>query len=277
MHFSVSHETLYRYAQPIWLTAHWLRLTPRRDAGILRLHQLIIEPAPHARHEETDAFGNRVEYVAFAGSTDRLRILSQFEIEVTAPSPDGPMALPPLPWSGLAAETHIYLANENADGAVVAFAERIAREAGGEALRFLDRLNTILFSDFRHDIRDNGGARKPSETLGLGHGACRDVTAVFMAACRAQGIPARFVSGYQAHADNPDGRRHLHAWAEAFVPGAGWRGYDPTHGLAVADGHVALCVAPEQWPTMPVEGGYFGAAVKSKLTYEITIKTRKGF
>ena len=80
---------------------------------------------------------------------------------------------------------------------------------------------------------------------------------LFLAACRSLGLPARFVSGYQAHAETPDGRRHLHAWAQARLPGLGWRGYDPTHGLAVADGHVALCAAPEQGATMPVEGGYW--------------------
>lgn len=275
MHFIVSHDTIYRYAQPVWLTSHWLRLTPRPEAGVVVSRQLRIEPAPHEQHTEQDAFGNLVEYVAFSGSTDSLRILSEFELRVAAPPPVGLANLPPLPWSGDSAELGVYLPSENIDEAVAAFSQRICRDAGGDALGFLVRLNTVLFSDFRHDIRDSGGARKPSETLALGEGACRDLTTLFMAACRKQGIPARFVSGYQAHADTPDGRRHLHAWPEAFVPGAGWRGYDPTHGLDVTDGHVALAVAPEQWPTMPLEGGYFGAAVKSTLKYEIAIKTRK--
>jgi transglutaminase-like putative cysteine protease len=99
------------------------------------------------------------------------------------------------------------------------------------------------------------------------------VTILFLAACRSQGLPARFVSGYQAEADTPDGRRHLHAWPEAFVPGFGWRGYDPTHGLKVAGSHVALSAAPSQGETMPVEGGFFGDGVSSTLDYEIEIAT----
>ena len=123
-------------------------------------------------------------------------------------------------------------------------------------LAFLDRLNETLFTQIGHDIRPEGPARPPEETLKLGHGACRDVTNLFLAACRSLGVPARFVSGYQAHADTPDGRRHLHAWPEAFVAGLGWRAYDPTHGLTVSDGHVALAAAPDQAGTMPVEGRF---------------------
>jgi transglutaminase-like putative cysteine protease len=99
------------------------------------------------------------------------------------------------------------------------------------------------------------------------------VTALFMAACRSLGIAARFVSGYQAEADTPDGRRHLHAWPEAFLPGVGWRGFDPTHGLAVTDGHVALCAAPDQAATMPIEGGFYGDGVASTLEYDVQIAT----
>ena len=99
------------------------------------------------------------------------------------------------------------------------------------------------------------------------------MTALFCAACRSLGVPARFVSGYQAEADTPDGRRHLHAWPEAFAPDLGWLGYDPTHGLDVSDGHVALCAAPDQARTMPVEGGYYGAGVTSTLSYAIEIAT----
>lgn len=67
-----------------------------------------------------------------------------------------------------------------------------------------------------------------------------------------------------------DGKRHLHAWPEVWIEGAGWRGYDPTHGARVTDGHVALCAAPGQAETMPLEGGYWGEA-RSTLAYAIEI------
>jgi len=270
MRFSVSHETLYRYAAPVRLAPHVLRLNPRPEGVELLTRELVIEPAPATRREMTDAFGNLLTHVDFEGAADVFRILSRFVLEIRAPAPPAALDLPALPWPAAADP---YLAEPQLDPSVRDFAARLAREARDSAPAFLDLLNHTLYADFRHDIRDGGAARSPAETLALGHGACRDFTVLFLAACRSLGLPARFVSGYQAHAETPDGRRHLHAWAQALLPGAGWRGYDPTHGLAVTDGHVALCVAPEQAATMPVEGGYWGDYVASQLSYDIRIET----
>jgi transglutaminase-like putative cysteine protease len=275
MRFSVRHQTIYRYSTPVRLAGHVLRMNPRPDAGALISRSLAIEPEPIRRADAIDRFGNLVTRVDFDGLTDVFRIESRFEIDVAAAAPisaaDPPAA---LPWGSDASDSNaVYLAGEAADGAVRAFARKHAVESGGDPLAFLDRLNATIFRKIRHDIRPDGAARPPEETLALGHGACRDVTMLFLAACRSLGIPARFVSGYQAHADTPDGRRHLHAWAEAFVPGSGWRAYDPTHGLHVSEGHVALCAAPDQAATMPVEGGYYGPPVSSNLSYAVEIAT----
>ena len=109
----------------------------------------------------------------------------------------------------------------------------------------------------------------------LQEGACRDVTVLFLESARALGLPGRFVSGYQARPAVEDGRRHLHAWAEVFLPGSGWRGWDVTHGTRVTDGHVALSAAPTQAGTMPIEGGFsfVGRGVASTLGYSVVIDT----
>jgi transglutaminase-like putative cysteine protease len=274
MRFSVRHQTIYRYSAPVRLAGHVLRLNPRPDAGALISRVLAIEPEPIRRNDAIDRFGNLVTRIEFEGLTDVFGIDSRFTVDV-APAPQPAAQAPPaLPWPSDAGDPNAaYLAGEAADGAVRAFARKLAVESGGDPLAFLDRLNATIFRKIRHDIRPEGAARPPEETLALGHGACRDVTMLFLAACRSLGIPARFVSGYQAHADTPDGRRHLHAWAEAFAPTSGWRAYDPTHGLVVSDGHVALCAAPDQAATMPVEGGYYGEAVSSSLSYAVEIAT----
>ncbi len=144
-------------------------------------------------------------------------------------------------------------------------------KAGGTPEVFLDRLNRALFTRTERCVRPEGAAQRPAQTLAAAKGACRDLTVLFMSACRSLGIAARFVSGYQAHAETPDGRRHLHAWAEVFLPGSGWHGFDPMHGLPVTDGHVALCAAPDQAATMPVEGGYYGNGVTSTLDYKVLV------
>ncbi len=274
MRFSVRHETIYRYSAPIRLAAHTIRLSPRPDAGRALSRALRVTPEPVRREETLDPFGNLVTRLDFEGLSDILEIESRFEVDVATAPPQGSAAPPPLPWPSTASDPNaIYLAGEGVDGAVRAFARKLAVAAGGEPLAFLDRLNAALYRDIRHDIRDGGAARPPEETLALKHGACRDLTILFLAACRSLGIPARFVSGYQAHADTPDGKRHLHAWPEAFAPGIGWRAYDPTHGIDVGDGHVALAAAPGQAATMPVEGGYYGPPVASSLAYSVEIAT----
>ncbi len=209
---------------------------------------LAIDPTPVARDETLDDFGNLVTRVAFAGESDRFVIDSRFEIEVLAVAASGGPGAAALAVAGRAGrpKTPSIAGRTTSTKPCAPSRRELAAECGGDALAFLDRLNQRLFVDLRHDIRDEGAARPAAATLALGHGACRDVTNLFLAACRSLGAPARFVSGYQAKADTPDGRRHLHAWPEAFVPGLGWLAYDPTHGVRVSDGHVGLCAAPEQ-------------------------------
>ena len=274
MRFSVRHQTVYSYSAPVRLAEHVLRLNPRPEAGRLLTRTLSIDPPPVQREEVRDPFGNLVTRVAFEGLSARLVIDSRFALAVVSPAAPKIAALPPVPWPiDSRGPNAVYCAHDDIDDAVRAFAAGIASECGGDALAFLDRLNQTLFVRIRHDIRAEGAARPAAATLALGHGACRDVTDLFLAACRSLGVPARFVSGYQAEADTPDGRRHLHAWPEAFAPGLGWLAYDPTHGVKVTDGHVGLCAAPDQAATMPVEGGFYGGAVSSTLSYQVEIAT----
>jgi transglutaminase-like putative cysteine protease len=274
MRFSICHETVYRYTAPVQLTPHVLRLNPRGDGGHMLGGSLSVEPAPANRSDATDRFGNRVTQVGFTGSCDLLRIESRFCIDTIAPAPLRDPGLPSLPWStnlhdGLAE----YRADDAREGTVQAFATALASASAWAALPFLDRLTHTLLSRMDRRIRAEGAAQAPAHTLAIGRGACRDITVLFLAACRNLGIAARFVSGYQAQADSPDGQRHMHAWPEVFLPGLGWRGFDPTHGIAVTDGHVALCAAPDQADTMPVDGGFYGDGVTSTLEYRVQIGT----
>ncbi len=274
MRFSVRHETLYRYTMPVRLAPHVLRLHPRGDGARIPAASLTVVPAPAERHDAMDRFGNRVTHVSFAGFSDLLRIESRFDLETIAVAPLCDPGLPSLPWSsgphdGLAE----YRADGGQDAAVQAFAVTQAAESGWAALAFVNRLNQTLFTRIDRHIRVEGAAQAPAHTLAVGRGACRDITVLFMAACRSLGIAARFVSGYQAQADSPDGQRHMHAWPEMFLPGLGWRGFDPTHGIAVTDGHVALCAAPDQVATMPVDGGFYGDGVTATLDYRVQIAT----
>ena len=271
MRFSVRHSTLYCYSAPVRLGVHVLRLHPRQTGVTILRENLRIEPAPASRALASDRYGNRVTEVAFADATDRLLIESRFELE-TAPAAPVVDGLPVLPWRA-GGDIWADFGGE-AGPKVRGFAGELLARVGGDALVFLDALNRELFSRTERNIRDGGYAQDPEETLARANGACRDLAALFMACARSLGLPARFVSGYQAQAETPDGKRHLHAWPEVFLPGAGWRGYDPMHGCDVSQGHVALCAGPDQRATMPVEGGFFGEGVSSTLTFELEIATQ---
>ena len=223
MRFSVSHETHYRYSAPVALAAHVLRLTPRTRNSALLTHSLIVDPAPSAREDLIDQYGNLITRLEFTGFSDHLRIESRFDLEMRTTSAPDVAGLPPLPWPSNAGDAMAdFLSPADLDESVRAFASGVASESGWQAPGFLERLNQTLFTGMDRHIRPQGAAQSPAHTLATGKGACRDLTVLFMTACRSLGIPARFVSGYQAHADTPDGRRHLHAWAEVFLPGSGW-------------------------------------------------------
>jgi len=276
MRFAVRHETLYRYSVPVVLAPHLLRLTPRPGDQI-RTRSLVVWPEPVDVREENDAYGNRVTQVQFSRqATQELRIESRFELETSPPRP----AFEPserLPWTPPSLDDlAVYRpGNASVDPAVIAFARTVAAEVEQQPLAFLDQLCRTIHARADKQIRTSGDAQAAAETLASWQGACRDFTVLFLAAARSLGMPARFCSGHRSPADTPDGRRYLHAWPEVFVPGAGWRGWDPTHGVAAGEGHVALCAAPNQAGTMPVVGGFTfdGASVSSTLDFDLRIAT----
>jgi transglutaminase-like putative cysteine protease len=278
MRFRICHETRYRYDAPVRLGAHVLRLRPRADAVQRLLHwTLVIDPQPTMVSGASDAEGNVVTHAWFAGTTDALTVTSTFEVETTRENPfdylpDEGFATVPVRYPvDVAAVLQAAMEPRQADS-VREFALAVLAESGDAPVAFLDALNRTIHSRTRLAVRDDGRhAQSGAETLALGRGACRDVAVLFMEAARAMGFAARFVSGYRrGDLTRPD--RHLHAWAEIFIPGGGWRGWDPVEGHAVAARHVALAASAHQIHTMPVTGAYFGAGVGSTLAYTIRIE-----
>ena len=127
-------------------------------------------------------------------------------------------------------------------------------EVEGSTTGFLMQLADRIHRDFHHSGRLDGAPMGAAETLATHRGAGRDTAMLDGAACRSQGLAARFVSGYSMHHPEEVTEHELHAWAEVYLPGGGWRPYDPSLGLAVADGHVTLAAAPDHELAAPVSG-----------------------
>jgi transglutaminase-like putative cysteine protease len=272
--WTIRHETTYRYDAQVAFAPHVLRLTPRADSARTIARAFYVTPTPIERHDHLDAFGNTCTRVTFGPETsNELIIDSHLEVETyAAPFRDG-SRLPPLPWAPNDSDLLGLYRQRDDSAEVAALAQRLASEVGQSPLMFFELLCRTLYTTLDRKIRFAGNAQSPSETLRTGRGACRDLTVLFLAVCRSLGVAARFVSGYQGQEESPDGKRHLHAWPEVFVPDYGWLGWDPTHGVATGPSHVALSAAPEQAATMPVEGGFYfnGPTVSSTLGYSIAM------
>lgn len=276
MLFTIRHHTQYSYSQPVLLNPHQLRFHPRDD-GAQRVvdFQLNITPIPLGRGDHLDLEGNRVTQVWFDNNkTDQFIIDVSLQVETLRYNAFDFLLAPEaavLPIAHNNAFAQAYLERIDVDDTVTAFAAELSLSVNRDSLSFLDHLNRQLFSDFSHIHRETGAPQTPAHTLQQRSGACRDLAVLFVDCCRAEGIAARFVSGYQK-GDLQSERRHLHAWPEVYLPGGGWRGFDPTHGLPVADTHVSIAASAHSRDSMPVTGSFIGDGAQSFLNYQLNIQ-----
>jgi len=279
MRFDVRHLTVYRYDAPVRLGEHRVRLSPRGDGRqhVVR-HRLRVTPRPLAMDALLDAEGNVVHHLRFDGSTQVLEIVSNAVVDALAPIELAGRASPlhaslPASYPDVEASLLAYHRREELGCAQVdELGRRLAERGGGRIDGFLEMLTTHLHTSIQREIRERGDPQSPADTLARGVGACRDLAVLFNAVCRSQGIAARFVSGYQS-GDPDQQHRHLHAWPEVYLPGGGWRGYDPTHGLAVADQHVAVAASWLPTGAAPVSGSIRGDGAVATLDFEIQLTT----
>jgi transglutaminase-like putative cysteine protease len=133
----------------------------------------------------------------------------------------------------------------------------------GKTLEFLLALNESVAATFGYGVREEPGIQTPAETLRSRSGSCRDFALLFMEAARHMGLAARYVSGYLCSADGskPDvACDATHAWAEIYLPGGGWKGFDPTSGILAAELHVRVAATRNPAQATPIRGSYLGDA-----------------
>ena len=277
MQFNIQHSTHYHYSRPVQLGPQLLRFYPRNDGSQRVINfQLTITPAPAGRDDQLDFEGNRATQVWFDQETDHFDIEVMMQVETLRHNAFDFMLAPeaavlPIKHVEDFIFTQGYLERIEPDDSVTAFANELCVAASNDTLGFLNALNEQLFANFKHIHRDTGSPQSPAHTLQSRHGACRDLTVLFIDCCRSEGIAARFASGYQK-GDLLSERRHLHAWPEVYLPGAGWRGFDPTHGKPIADTHVVIAAAAHASDTMPVTGSLNGEGATSTLNYSLQIQ-----
>lgn len=276
----VSHLTEYTFADFVTLEPHRLLLRPREGHDIRILSsRLDISPAYEIRWHR-DVYDNNVATVSFLEAASRLSIFSEITLEHYHESPldfvvaDYAVNYPFQYQAREEADLAPYLQpNYPADQE---FLNAWLLQTGMGQLQvesyvLLDNLSKWISQNLNYNMREEPGVQSPSETLTGGGGSCRDYAALFMEICRQLGLACRFVSGYLHAPSTETGNGHTHAWAEVYLPGPGWKGFDPTSGELTGKQHIPVAVArhPEWIP--PVAGSFVGSAQTPALTVNVQV------
>lgn len=263
----ILHRTIYRYRQPVAFGPHRLMLRPRESRD-LRLvdFDLRISPAANVTWAH-DVQGNAVATATFGTMDDTVTIESRSGIEldavawpvfsIAASAIVYPFMYGAEDWTDLGALT----ARQYADPSdrLGTWARGFVRGPSTDTLAMLKDLGAGVADAVRYQSRDEEGTQSPTATLDRGWGSCRDFAVLFAEAARSLGFGARIVSGY-LHAPNPDafGASATHAWAEVFVPGAGWITFDPTNRSVGGANLIPVAVVRDIRQAVPVAGSFAG-------------------
>jgi transglutaminase-like putative cysteine protease len=281
MLFEIHHHLDYHYSGVVPLTPHLLRLCPRSDvAQQLLEYDLKIDPLPSGSSELVELDGNAARKLWFTTPTDHLAIAIRSLVRTKLSNPFNfllagwaaklPFDYPSSLLCSLSPYLRGTLPNGEFEPRTLQLAQEIAHLTHGNPVSFLTALNQHLNEAIRYEIRESGDPFLPGWTLSQQSGSCRDIAIVFMEACRAMGLATRFVSGY--HVGDVEAEVYdLHAWVEVYLPGAGWRGYDPTVGEAVAQNHIPIASGALPMQAAPLEGSFVGQGVEAKLSYKVQI------
>lgn len=280
--FALVHLTTYGFDQPVRLAPHEIRLRPAPHAHArIASYALAVEPHAHTLHWQQDACANWVARVTFPQASDRLVLRVEMSGEMVQVNPFDFFVDPDaarFPFGYAQSVRHAlgpYLTRPQSGGQRFAdwvehFGATVVQDEG--TIDLLVRLNQLVRRDIDYQVRDEAGIQDAETTLDLSCGSCRDSAWLLIQVLRHFGIAARFVSGYLIELANDATSRDsggLHAWAEAFVPGAGWIGLDPSSGLLAGSGHVPLACAADPQMAAAVSGTTEVSGVNFAATIEV--------
>jgi transglutaminase-like putative cysteine protease len=285
----VTHITTYRYARAVAFGEHRVMFRPRpgHDMRVLQA-QLTVEPADAQIRYVTDAFSNSIALVTLPTPAAALVFTARFAIEhFGSPNLELPIsedaALFPLAYSAdERLDLHPFLQPWATDerGELAAWAQTFVTATGGHTRATLRTMMEAIRNGFTYRARAEEGTQHPLDTIRLRGGTCRDYAHLMIEACRRLGVAARFVSGYlyDPAVDGAEvgmvGAGSTHAWAELYLPGAGWVAYDPTNLLYGGESLIRVAVTRTPVQAVPLAGTFIGEAADD-LGMTIDVQARK--
>ena len=268
---AVHHQTIYHYDRAVKLSPHLIRLRPAAHCRTQILsYSLKVLPKDHFINWQQDPFGNFIARAVFPEKITELSIDVELIADLTVINPfdfflEESAQHWPLQYDE-ELEQHLqpYLVRRESGPLLTEWVASVDRHAT-PTVEFLVALNERLQQQIDYLIRMEPGVQSCEQTLETNTGSCRDSAWLLVQILRHLGLAARFVSGYLiqlkpdiASLDGPSGTDRdftdLHAWAEVYIPGAGWLGLDPTSGLFAGEGHIPLTCTPEPSSAAPVTG-----------------------
>lgn len=270
--FHISHTTRYRYRCPVTLGPHQLQLRPRESRG-LRIVSADIAITPSASLSwARDVFGNTIATAIFNAMTETLTVESNATVEHDFdPWPLFDIALSAVSYPfSYSEQDQIDLGAllipryPDPDGRLLTWVTGFIRGFPTDTLSLLKDINTAIAAWVSYASRDAEGTQSPLETLARGQGSCRDIALLLIEALRRLGFGARIVSGYLVNRTGgltgSAAAGSTHAWAEIYLPGAGWITFDPTNQTMGDYSLIPVAVARDISQTVPVSGSFVGAS-----------------
>jgi transglutaminase-like putative cysteine protease len=275
--YRIRHQTLYSYDTEVWLGEHTLLLRPREGHELrIEASWLRISPTATLRWHR-DAENNSVAIASFSEPATILKVESEVLIQQYHQDPLNFLVTPEALFFPFhyGPEEQLLLAPYRQpvdhDKALELWVAGLY--APGEKLEtytLLERISCCIHDKFRYIGREEPGVQSPSHTISRGSGCCRDFATLFLAATRLLGLAARFVSGYLHNPLSPEAVGSTHAWAEVYLPGAGWTGFDPTIGRLSGSDHIAVAISHRYDAVPPVAGSFRGPA-RSTMTVGVWV------
>jgi transglutaminase-like putative cysteine protease len=276
MKLRIQYATEYRYSEAVSFSPHIFRLLPKADLH-LKVERFDFKTNEHADvQQRRDLFDNIVAQCFYPGTAPALWARLEMELQLEEKNPFHFLLAPyaaELPFTYQAREAAVlapYLRHQSHPVELPFWKP----ERGATVARLLE-LNAALQEHIRYERREEGAAWTPAETLAAGYGACRDFAVLLAETLRGTGIAARLASGYLCETGNArkTAEGALHAWTEAYLPGAGWVGIDPANGIFCNHLHITAATGLTPEDIAPISGRYFsdrqvGSSMSTSLQLE---------